>query len=218
MHSLTNYCICSPTRLAVDRSRVGKANCCYILLIKRQGELLFSGSSWSNLNIYTRKGWLLPGVALGIQGSPIMHFQGGSHRRKRALETPARSWAASRVSGRSLMASQTPGRAWLPPPKWAVKAPPGPLRSGLGEKGTKARGQRARWEERSGCGAQPPRPRSPAGRRRGRCREARAARPASPGGRGGTPGRPWYPTGARLAADRWVSLWLPRRETPPARP
>lgn len=88
MHSPTNYCICSPTRLAVDRSGVGKANCCYILLIKRQGELLFSGSSWSNLYIYIRKGWLLPGVALGIQGSPNNALPGWESPEEKGLGDP----------------------------------------------------------------------------------------------------------------------------------
>ena len=132
------------------------------------------------------------------------------------------------------------GGPGLPRPRWTVKAPPGPLRSGLGEKATKARKAAGRRAGPSGCCAQPLRPRSPGrpgrghrlgvggagagcGAMGGRCglpgRGLR--RLASPGGLGRPlgrpPGRPRRPSGARLACDQWASWWLPRLGTPPAR-
>lgn len=210
MHSLTHYLICSPTH-AVDRSGLGKASCCcYIFQSKRQGRFFFSGSLWDNLHIYIRKGWLPPGVA--SESPPkkrIMHFQGQSLQE--ALEARRRLGRLPRYQGLSrVWPPRRQGGPGIPPPKYAGEGTSRPLHLVWGKKATEA--PKAAMGGPSGCGVQPQRRRYPAGRRRGCCGQARAGtRGCSdpvdpPRGLGEIPGRPWRPSGAHLAADRWMSL------------
>lgn len=121
----------------------------------------------------------------------------------------SQAWAASRASGHGCAASGgAKGGPGLPRPQWnrAVKAPPRPLRSGLGERATKA------WRQPHGCGNRAAAALTPPpGRRRG----ARAAglgprRPES-SRPGGGPGKD--PAAASLA-HQWASLRLPGLATP----
>ena len=166
--------------------------------------MLFFGSSWGNLYIYNRKGWLLPGVALGSPRKPYNALQGWASPKENGLGDPGAQ--LDRFQG---IGPQPYGQldAWAGPSSSAKVGGEGTSRAStlrFGRKGDKGPRAAGRMGGRSGCGAQPSRPRSPAGRRRGRCREARTARPgAAATSQSWRPGRD---PGKALAPD-----WRPPR-------
>ena len=159
------------------------------LSIKRQGRLFFSGSLWDNLHIYIRKGWLPPGVA--SEGSP-------PKKTYNALGDPGVAGPLPGYGASAVWPPRRQGGPGIPLPKCAVKAPPRPLRSGLGEK-RRQRPRRQPWEDREAAA----RNHSAGGTRRGAgegaagrrgLRDPWLRRPGRPSRRpGGDQRRPWRP-------------------------
>lgn len=151
-----------------------------------------------NLYIYLRKGWLPPGWPWrGVQGIPIMHFQGGIHLRKGALETRTHL-GRCQSSGPQPCAREAPGRAWAFLAQVDSEGTSGSISLCFERKGDKGLQAAGRMDGRSGCFAQLPVGSSGSAARRRGLRGRGLRRPASPGGQGGTLGRPWRPSGAHL--------------------
>lgn len=102
------------------------------------------------MHIYLRKGWLPPGVASdGSPRKPYNALPGPESPAEKGLGDPG---VAGPLPGHGASAGWPPRRqGWpgIPQAKCAVKAPPRPLRSGLGEKRPqRPRRQPGEWEDR----------------------------------------------------------------------